>query len=386
MRMTSDLFLRRLYRAARLSGAMAASIGLMGCGGDTDSGSATVSTRSAAVAAEPDPTPSPTANSSGDATSSAAADDDFNLFTLDPVSDVHPASGDDPGASSVANHQHVIVEPSSDAHRLFIFLVGTGGNPEGSEEILREGGRRGFHVISLAYRNLKSIDDYCNPYPNSADCAGNVRRDLIVGEKSDGSDGASQLINVSRTDSILGRFDDVLAYLIAHHQDKGWQQFTTGNGIDWSKVVVGGHSQGAGHAAYLGRIRKLARVGLLSGVYDQYTKDGVKTPSAWLDGAKLTDNYCYFGFGNEKEYPNLNGFASLKQSWVALGMTTSGPVTSVDDEGDPPTTVHAPTNNSHRMSTSVWRMKPGINAHVETVNNPAFLPVWSYMMFNKDAC
>jgi predicted esterase len=56
------------------------------------------------------------------------------------------------------------------------------------------------------------------------------------------------------------------------HPFESWAQYlATPDSIDWSNIIVGGHSQGAGHAAYLAKFNSVNRVLLFSGPNDYST-------------------------------------------------------------------------------------------------------------------
>ena len=53
--------------------------------------------------------------------------------------------------------------------------------------------------------------------------------------------------------------------------------------IDWSKVILSGHSQGAGHAAYIGKHMVLGRLVLISGPQEGLVHEDHKAESHhWL--------------------------------------------------------------------------------------------------------
>jgi hypothetical protein len=172
---------------------------------------------------------------------------------------------------------------------LAVFLPGTGGAPAQFPAFLQHGSSRGYHVIGLAYTNDESVTVLCNAAGGNADCAGAVRDEIFTGRD------ASNLVNVSNVDSIGARLVDLLKYLNFHRPADGWGQFLSPAGaLMWDKVVLSGNSQGAGHAAYIAKVRKVNRVGLYAGPSDWVNAANV--PVNWYRLPSLTPASAYFGF------------------------------------------------------------------------------------------
>jgi len=64
----------------------------------------------------------------------------------------------------------------------------------------------------------------------------------------------SPLLDVSTTNSIVNRAEKLLAYLDRQFPTEAWGQYLTSGSLDWSKVVISGHSQGGGHAGVLTKL------------------------------------------------------------------------------------------------------------------------------------
>lgn len=108
---------------------------------------------------------------------------------------------------------------------------------------------QGYIVIGLAYENQQSVNgDLCGtgqPGNSVNDCAGQVRREII-----EGSD-YSSLISVDAPNGVYSRLKKLFAFI-----EPGVQNFPagiTGTSIDWTSIMVSGHSQGTGHAYYLAK-------------------------------------------------------------------------------------------------------------------------------------
>ena len=85
---------------------------------------------------------------------------------------------------------------------------------------------------------------------------------------------------MSGVNSIENRLRKLLLYLAAQRPDEEWAGFVTGGEIDWSRIAVGGHSQGAGMAAFIGKRYGVARVALWSGPNDYMVRANRVAP--WL--------------------------------------------------------------------------------------------------------
>jgi hypothetical protein len=172
---------------------------------------------------------------------------------------------------------------------LAVFLPGTGGLPGQFPAFLRRGAARGYHVIGLRYPNATSVNQLCLASPGDADCAGAVREEIFSGRDT------SPWVSVLPADSIEQRLGAVLRYLVFHRADDGWGQFLdAGSGIRWTQVSMHGNSQGAGHAAYIAKLKPLVRVGLYAGPSD-WVFDGDRPPT-WYALPSKTAGSAFFGF------------------------------------------------------------------------------------------
>jgi hypothetical protein len=109
-----------------------------------------------------------------------------------------------------------------------------------------------LHVVNLNYPNSQAVGTLCSGLNTDLDCYGKVRLEVI-----DGTD-RTQLVNVNRSNSIENRLIMLLLYLHARSPGDGWGQYLSAdNTLNWPVFVVGGHSQGGGHAGLLGRYHRV---------------------------------------------------------------------------------------------------------------------------------
>lgn len=151
----------------------------------------------------------------------------------------------------------------------------------------------------------------------------------------------------------------------------------------WSRITVAGHSQGAGHAAYLGKLLSLDRIVMFSAPGDKGSRPGTLAP--WLSLPAVTAAARHYGFTHTAD--ELAPFTVVTASWGRLGLNSFGPVTSVDG-------ATAGYGGSHALSTSAPpnpaspRDAPAHGAPVVDVSTPLlangeplFRPVWTYIAF-----
>ena len=102
-------------------------------------------------------------------------------------------------------------------------------------------------------------------------------------------------------DAIESRLLSLLRYLVQHRPGEGWSQFVTaGNSVAWAKVSIGGHSQGAGQAAYIGKTRRVFRVGMYAGPSDWV--DASNAPPNWFRLSPSTPANAFFGFIHNPDF------------------------------------------------------------------------------------
>lgn len=255
---------------------------------------------------------------------------------------------------------------------LFLFLPGTGGQPDCCQYLLETAAQTGFLAIGLTYDNTEAVGKICE---NNQMCYTDVRHDDF-----DGSTPSSDA-DITPADSIQSRLVDMLRYLAARHPSQGWSRFFAGSAPLWSKMVVAGHSQGGGDAAFIAKIRDVEGVVMLSSDVDSTATDP-PVAATYLTTGHLTPLDRYVGFDHTRDPFN----DKIEADWSALDLQSFGPAVSVDG--------HAPPfGHSHELLTST-NVPPGpapiLATHDSTAvdsqtplcsnGSPAFVPVWRYMM------
>lgn len=188
------------------------------------------------------------------------------------------------GSGVNATQYQFALEPSGTAKGvLVVHLNGSLGSPAGQiadpqKNLYSALAAAGYHVIGVAYRSNAVVGVLCNGSPT---CFAPTRRTLVLGSYVAGT--PSSLANMRADEGIVQRVDAALGLLSAGRPSGGWSQFQASVGdpdvlrhVAWNKVIASGHSQGGGHAAFLGSVVALRRVVQLSSTCD-YTS-GVPAP------------------------------------------------------------------------------------------------------------
>ena len=219
-----------------------------------------------------------------------------NLFAQANVLYVEPGKTD--SAIEMVHGPHVALYDSQAAsrHRLFFFIVGTGANASNSLAIDSTFAKWGYHAISIDYENNVITVAFAHSLDTNA--FDQYRKAIITG----GTEGDK--VKVDAANSILNRFQKLLVYLVEHDPKGGWDEFVKDGKPVWDRIVVAGHSQGSGHAAYLGKMFDVDRVLIFSGPQDYL--DDLHQPAPWLDGQSATPPSRFFAFLSKNDPFNVN--------------------------------------------------------------------------------
>lgn len=162
--------------------------------------------------------------------------------------------------------RHVVVGPTDPAQRngkLFVWMSGSGAEPYQYEVFLATAATAGYIAVSLAYDNETSVGDTCgianDPQcgPSNVDCEEDVREEMVYGSGVHDS----PCVDIAPSNSIEHRILRLVQHLATTAPGSGaGDVLLPGNtALDWSKIGVGGWSQGGGHASMLSRDHLVAR-------------------------------------------------------------------------------------------------------------------------------
>ncbi|MBX7132095.1 MAG: hypothetical protein K1X67_05380 [Fimbriimonadaceae bacterium] len=262
-------------------------------------------------------------------------------------------------------------------NQLLLFIPGTNGKPGRVSKFSNIAAEQGFQVINLMYPDTtpatmaaKSTD------PNAFI---NFRREIIEGKD------LSTYVSVDRTNCIENRLIKLLQYLTTKRPNENWGQYLTSSGdIDWSKFVVSGLSQGAGHACVIALLHKVSRAVMFGGPkdYDRATN----SPASYYTMQSATPKNLMFTFNNMQDKQGCD-YQEQIQNCTSLGLIALAPFADVDK-------VKRPFNKSHVLFTN-WPGTPvtSVKAHTSVIQDavtptdksgkPIFQPVWMYMLTHK---
>ena len=259
-------------------------------------------------------------------------------------------------------------------NQLLVFLPGTHGIPKSNSPFAQTAASMGYHVISLIYPDSVAAQQVCARKANPQAYL-NFRLEIIEGGEH------SQLIQVSRADSIENRLIKLLEYLDAHQPNQGWKQFLTDKQVNWEKIAISGHSQGGGHAYVIAKLHKVARV-IMFGSPKDYSHY-FHAPAAEFDSGSETPLNRYFAFNHLKD--SLAGCNHDQQMEIfqQMGLTKLGTANA-----DASSTAF---NHAHMLFTDLQLPQtaamPAI--HTSVLNNtsaknkdgqPLCPAVWRYML------
>lgn len=180
------------------------------------------------------------------------------------------ASTTDPAIDDVNGVHHVAIGPAGQRiGRLLLYLPGTTASPQQYATLIERAATLGYHAIGLAYVNEVPVNTLCAGM-GAGGCHEQVRREILFGTDESG------LVEVDAENGVFHRLERLLAHLETLAPDEHWSLYRNASGaVRWNRVVVSGHSQGAGHAAFIARLYQVARAVLFSGTEPApWTHDG----------------------------------------------------------------------------------------------------------------
>lgn len=239
--------------------------------------------------------------------------------------------------------------------RLLFMIEGTGASAVSCRTFDSCFAEMGYHVISIDYLN-NVITTACSASTDSS-CFDGYRQEIVFGTP------ASPLVEVDASNSIVTRFTKLLQYLSAHDKAGKWDAFLQGTSPRWSRIIVAGHSQGAGHAAYLGKAFNLAGVLMLSGPQDYLRV--FHTPAPWQFRSGATPASRQYAFLHVKDPFNYQ-----------FQIADVSAVTGLNPADTTMVQPGMPVHSDRHIFVNTLETK---DYHGSTVN-PAFVQVWQYIM------
>ena len=261
--------------------------------------------------------------------------------------------------SSLEDSNYIVRNTTLHLNKLVLFIPGSFSSAKDYSVFCQYPASIGFDVISLAYPNGVGTA----PLGSSSDSLvfNKYRQEICFGTP------VSSYVSVDTLNSIYIRTLNLLNYLSVTFPADNWGQYLlTPTSIDWSKIILSGHSQGSGHACYIGKKESVERVLMFSGPNDFSTY--FNNSANWLRQSGVTpiSKHFFLLHLNDEIVPFYNQFKNNQ----GLGMFRFDDTTLVD-------ILSPPFANSHALYTKV----PAISPHNSTIGaNPFFPIVWNYML------
>lgn len=145
---------------------------------------------------------------------------------------------------------------------LVITLGGTNSRTSDFQYVHEVALAEGHFVLGIDYPN-NVISTTCRDAAPT--CFDQFRAEVATGVSG------SEIVQVDAVNSIISRIQALMRFL--SNRDERWSHFMIDGGVDWNKVILMGHSQGSGHAAYLSKFVSLKRLVLFAGPQDSHSKD-----------------------------------------------------------------------------------------------------------------
>lgn len=190
--------------------------------------------------------------------------------------------------------------------KLLITIGGTGSNPIEFKNVHTWGKNLGFHVLGVDYPN-GLISTVCQT-STELDCYDNYRKEIVEGID------VSPILNVNRKNSIIYRIKSLIRYLAKTYPANSWDSFLDQNGNPrFEKIMIAGHSQGAGHVGYLGKLFKFNKIIIVGGPHDQHGE----VPAKWLSHKGQTNPEDIYALLHWKDYFGYK--LQIKTSRILMG-------------------------------------------------------------------
>jgi hypothetical protein len=301
----------------------------------------------------------------------------YTLRTLD------PRTVDASATANILDLNYILPVPAgvTAVNKLFVFLPGTSGYPYMYQLILKAAAKRGWHAIGLDYVNPTPIGVICQTSVDQ-DCYWNVRREVITATNY------SADITIAGPDAIFTRLQETLTYLNSNYPGEGWGQYVSGGVPVWSKIVVGGHSQGGGHVGVMAKLYAMAGACYFASPPDWNNigsnllpANSVATWEAYTNVTPVANQYAIAGV-SDASVP----YAHMTSIIPNIGLT--GSATSVDGASPPYGSSHFLTSDATPKTPPNTGGQPTHGLTIRDVftptdgnGRPVFDPAWGYMCF-----
>ena len=269
----------------------------------------------------------------------------------------------DANYSSTEKSHYVVNNNQLHLNKLLLFIGGSYSDPKDYNYVCDFGASIGLDVISLSYPNNVAAA----PLGSSSDrlIFDNYRNEICFGNP------VSDEVSVNLLNCINTRTTKLIIYLNNTYPNQNWGQYLNeSNVLRWDKIILAGHSQGSGHACYLGKKKLVDRVVMFSGPNDY--SNYYNSSANWLSAKGLTPLNKHFALLHTKD--QIVSYESQVANLRGLGLLApkENPVL-VDN-------LTSPYGNSNALSLNI----PANSYHGSTVGGNAILPnIWKYMFTSE---
>ena len=227
-----------------------------------------------------------------------------------------------PGMTQVkGSHQALWPEGASNG-LLLVSINGTGAEPHGLVPFGETVIKSGYHKLGLDYPN-GVIPTVCK-YSTNPQCYDNYQRELVLGEQ------VSFEVKINPADAVLPRLLVALKFLVQKDPLR-WARFWKNDQPAWDKIVLYGHSQGAGHAAYLAKLVPVRGVFLTGGPFGYMPEFGF---AAWASSLGATDPGRYRALLHKTDYFGSDEHLAMMKLIVGDARATEQVIMSQRPERD----------------------------------------------------
>jgi len=275
----------------------------------------------------------------------------------------------DPNITTIDSSHYIYTPEGTAQNLLFVFLPGTGAVPSNYQLISQEAANLGLHVINLSYQNDVSPNSFgiC-AFSSDITCHERFRAEIF-----DGIDRSNDIV-VTPANSTQNRLLKALQYLDQNFPNEAWGQYFNNEEIVWSKIKLGGHSQGGNHAGYIGKIVELERSLMFASNDWMYS---LGRTAAWMSADGLTPPTRYFSFAHQRD--EIFPYNLMVNSWSDLGMDVFGDPVQVENSSPPyeqTRTLNSDINIPFQNHSAIISDGPTPFSNGE----PTYAPVWRYML------
>lgn len=227
-----------------------------------------------------------------------------------------------PGLSQIKGAHQALWPNNGGNGLLMVSINGTGAEPHGLVPFGETVVKMGYHKLGIDYPN-GVIPTVCK-YSTNPQCYDLYQRELVLGDQ------VSYEVNIKPQDAVLPRLTAALKFLVQKDPAR-WGQFWKNDRPVWEKIVLYGHSQGSGHAAYLAKLVAVRGVFLTAGPFGYMPEFGY---AAWASMSGATDPSRYRALLHKTDYFGSEEHLNMMKLIIGEARATEQVIVSQRPERD----------------------------------------------------